>query len=172
MGNPIDAALAIHRAFDSRETIDDGPGRRSDLDEIGGILSFAEPKQLFYAAYAYRRIGKTEVAIRYAREAMKAYVSGPPQERSYGDETLARIDLAILHSSGAKPDLAATAEDLQPVVSLPPALHPPTLTDSLNHLKALVSGPRLAPAPEAPALLADIGTVLSNCQPPRILVQA
>jgi hypothetical protein len=172
LGRAMDATRAIRRAADCRSAVHAEVDCRNDFDEIGGILTFPEPKQLFYAGTAYRRIGNPTAAIEHTQSAIRAYVTGRPEERSYGDEALARLDLAIAHASGKTPDLAATTEALQPVTTLPAALRLPTLIGPLSDLRARLCQPYLAKAPETPALLTDIGTILSNCQPQPVMVEA
>jgi len=171
LGRASDATRAIQQAADCRGSCHEADCR-NEFDEIGGILTFPEPKRLFYAASAYRRTGNIPAAIEHAQSAISAYTNGPAEQRSYGDEALARVDLAISHASGETPDLAATKEALRPVATLPVPLRLPTLGGPLRDLKARLCQPQVAGTPEAAGLLTDIGTILCSCQPPAFMMEA
>jgi hypothetical protein len=171
LGRASDATHAIRQAADCRDSCHEADCR-NEFDEIGGILTFPEPKRLFYAASAYRRAGNIPAAIEHAQSAISAYTNGPAEDRSYGDEALARVDLAISHASGETPDLAATGEALRPVTTLPAPLRLPTLGGPLRDLRARLCQPQLAGASETAGLLTDVGTILCGCQQPPLMVEA
>jgi hypothetical protein len=171
LGRASDATHAIRQAADCRDSCHEADCR-NEFDEIGGILTFPEPKRLFYAASAYRRAGNIPAAIEHAQSAISAYTNGPAEDRSYGDEALARVDLAISHASGETPDLAASGEALRPVTTLPAPLRLPTLGGPLRDLRARLCQPQLAGASETAGLLTDVGTILCSCQQPPLMVEA
>lgn len=47
------------------------------MDSIGGILTFGEPKQHYYAATALRRVGQMPAARIHALAAIDGYEQGP-----------------------------------------------------------------------------------------------
>jgi transcriptional regulator with XRE-family HTH domain len=164
LGRGADAVRAIERAIDGRGRLPITPGNRNEFDEIGGILTFPDAKQLFYAGTAYRRVGQMDAARDCASSAIAAYVDGPIEERSYGDEAIARVDLAIARAGGQKPDLDGAAEALENLADLPPDMRLPTLLGPLADLSAAISAPKFARARIARDLRDGIGRIVSTCQ--------
>ncbi|WP_286988343.1 hypothetical protein [Thermomonospora sp. CIF 1] len=114
LGDAERAEEAIARALRAREAV-----QGDDLDELGGIMSFPLPRQLYYAADARIWLpGADAEAERAAGEAIAAYESAPPAERSFSDEAGARTDQALARVNTGDLDGAAAA--LRPVLELPP----------------------------------------------------
>ncbi|MGQ0775121.1 MAG: hypothetical protein ACT4NY_12000 [Pseudonocardiales bacterium] len=136
-----------------------------DMDSIGGILIFGEPKQHYYAATALRRVGQMPAARTHALAAIDGYEHGPQQLRSYGDDTLARLDLAISYAADDRPDLDAAADTLAQVCALPTALLLPTLGGHLDDLAAAASAPPVRSARQAIYLRATAKEIAACCRP-------
>jgi hypothetical protein len=170
-GRSADVSAAIERSLASRQRLASAE-QPNDIDEIGGILTFPEAKQHFYIASAYRRVGQLAVARDHAQSAIHAYGNGAPEERSYGDESLARIDLAIAYTDGGHPDLAGAIEVLKPVVTLPTDMRLAILVGPLREFKTTLAKPSVAGAREAQELQASIAEILATCQPPLVAIGA
>ncbi len=136
-----------------------------DMDSIGGILTFGESKQHYYAATALRRVGQISAARDHALAAIDGYEQGPQHLRSYGDETLARLDLAISYAADKRPDLDAAADALARVCALPATMLLPTLLGHLGDLAAAASAPPVRGARQAIQLRTTAKEVAAICRP-------
>jgi len=120
LGNEADSLRAIERADDLREHV-----QADELDALGGMCLFTTARQLYYAADACASLpdpaGRAGVmhgrAEAYAGQAVTAYESAPPAERSFGDEAGSRTDLAIARVRAG--DLEGAREAATPVLDLP-----------------------------------------------------
>jgi hypothetical protein len=96
-----------------------------ELDAIGGICHFSRARQLYYAADAGAGLQRLHPATKeltaraetYAADAVAAYENAPEGERSFGDESGARTDLAITRIGSR--DLDGAYEAIQLVLRLP-----------------------------------------------------
>lgn len=113
-GDTRAAVAAVEKARRVRESRGD---RCDDLDSFGGVLSFPLVKQTYYAGSTLALAGRHEDAERTALEAIRMYESGPCEDRSYGDEALARVDVGDARL--ALGDLDGTVAALHPVLQLP-----------------------------------------------------
>ncbi|HEU0128497.1 MAG TPA: hypothetical protein VFQ48_07820, partial [Pseudonocardiaceae bacterium] len=136
-----------------------------DMESIGGILTFGEPKQHYYAATALRRVGQMPTARTHALAAIDGYEHGPQQLRSYGDETLARLDLAISYAADDSPDLDAAVDAIAQVCVLPAAMLLPALGGHLDDLAAAASAPAVRSARQALHLWATAKEIAASCRP-------
>ncbi|WP_372412663.1 XRE family transcriptional regulator [Streptomyces luteireticuli] len=121
-----------------------------ELSDLGGILSFPPAKQHYYAGTVYSLLGDHEQAEHHASEALRRYASGPPEERSYGDEALALID--VITARLALGDLDSAGAHLQRILGLPPALRIRQLEDGLHRVDAMLQKPALVKSREAQQL--------------------
>lgn len=128
-GKVDDARDALRR---TRVAID-GTAASDDLQEIGGILTFPIPKAMYYTASALTLIGDHQEAERVALDAINAYETGPAEERSYGDEALARSDVAIARI--ARHDLDGAVDALTPVLELPAPRRIQSIRDGLAQVE-------------------------------------
>lgn len=138
-----------------------------DMDAIGGIVSFGLPKQHYYAATALRRIGDYASSRRHALMAIEGYVTGPAEQRSYGDETLARLDLAIAFTLDERPDLDGASDGLNHVASLPTSMLLPTLISHLKELVDAASTPHLRSASKAKQIVDSARAIAATCREPQ-----
>ncbi|GIH10072.1 hypothetical protein Rhe02_81390 [Rhizocola hellebori] len=165
LGNRPAVNDALQQADRERHAISQLAASEYGVDQFGGILSFGEAKQHYYAGTALRRIGEMDHARIRASAAIAAYETGPAHERSYGDETLARLDLAIAYVLGGDPDLDAADVALQPVTQLPEALLLPVLQGHLGELTAALSCPRMIGSRQAIQLRDTAMALSSMCTP-------
>jgi hypothetical protein len=123
------------------------PVGSNDLDAIGGILTFPEPKRVFYTASALRRLGQLRQAESGALDAIAEYSRGPAEQRSYGDEALAWLEVAIARAGRGELDGAVSA--IERVQHMPPERHLAWLLRPLRELGRSVSTARLHSATAA-----------------------
>ncbi|RCV56125.1 hypothetical protein DEF23_13155 [Marinitenerispora sediminis] len=93
-----------------------------ELDQMDGLMRFADCRYLYYCAEARIWIpGAEDEAEHAALQAIAAYdeaaAAGSP-DWAYGDDAGARSDLALVRA--AKGELDGVAEALRPVLDLPP----------------------------------------------------
>jgi hypothetical protein len=146
----------------------DEPGDENEFDRIGGILTFTEAKQHYYAGTTYRRIGDYCAAATHSLAAISAYADGPVEQRSYGDEIIAWTDLAIARASGKRLDLDGAAEALHVVEEQPTNRCLPTLLGPLRDLNAALSVSRVRDAARAVAMRRSIADMIASCQRPAV----
>jgi hypothetical protein len=106
------AQAAITRASALRDQV-----TPDDLDAIGGILALPLPEQLGIVAGTAAWLPDAAEAERAAREALDAFQSAPPHERSYNSEVIARADLALARVRQGLIDGAAEA--ISPILVVP-----------------------------------------------------
>lgn len=165
LGRVADTERAIHASLVSRERLS-SVSDVDDLDQIGGILSFSEAKHHYYIGAAWRRIGRLTLAGEHAQIAIAAYGSSRTEDRSYGDEALARINLAITYASAERPEMEAAWECLVPVFNLPEDMRIASLTDPLRELRDILANPALLPSGDARDVHDAVEELLVTCQHP------
>lgn len=110
-----------------------------DLDDIGGILQFPDPKAEMYAGQVHSLTGYPVAAEQHAQAAINGYLSGQPEQLSYGDIALARIDIASARL--ATRDLDGVRDALSGVFALPAALRTEHLRPPLAALATALATP-------------------------------
>jgi hypothetical protein len=130
----------VARAAQARDVV----GGPDELGELGGILTFPEAKQLYYAGSTLSLVGRHADAERAARDAIALYVAGSYADRSYGDEALARVDVAAARL--ADDDLDGVRESLAPVLALPADQRIRQIGDGLSRVQRALALPRYARA--------------------------
>jgi len=130
------------------------------LDAIGGIFAFPEPKRLFYSASALRRLGRLPDAESTALAAIREYESGPRDQRSYGDEALAWLEVAIARAGRA--ELDGAAEAVERVGDLPPERLVVPLLRPLDDLRTSVSAVRLRSAAPTTRILRAVDALTTS----------
>jgi hypothetical protein len=83
---------------------------------VGGVFGFNDAKANYYAGATYIHLDQAEPALTATQRAIELYSKGPSEQRSYGAESLARVDCAAAHLINGSLDGAAEA--LQPVLGL------------------------------------------------------
>lgn len=110
-------------------------------------MHFPEAKAEMFAGQVGRLTGHPDLAEGHARAAISAYLATRPDQHSYGDIALARIDLAAARLTADDVDGAQAA--LEQVFSLPTALRIEPLREPLEALGTVVAQPRYRTAPSA-----------------------
>jgi len=164
--NRAAALTALGRAVRNRDRMAEAIGGPNEFDRIGGILTFTQAKQLYYAGTTYRRIGDFASAASNAQAAIAAYETGPIEQRSYGDETIAWVDLAIARASGEQADLDGAAEALRTIEDQPHERRLPTLVGPLHDLRTVLLTPEVRDARRAIAMRGSINEMIVTCQRP------
>ncbi|TCO62927.1 hypothetical protein EV192_1021067 [Actinocrispum wychmicini] len=136
VGQHEQARAALAAAEHTREQVG-GNGEIAELDDIGGILSFPDAKQEFFSAEANLLLGQHESAEQNALAAIASYTDGPPEQSSYGDVALARLDVAAARL--ATNDLDGMRDALQPVLTLPADLRIEPLRGPMSTLASTLA---------------------------------
>lgn len=140
-GRAGEAREALRVALDAAEEASPA----GELQQFGGVLEFPQAKATYYAGSTYALLGDYADAERMATAAIRAYETGPPEERSYGDEALARVDIALARL-GRSDDIEGAADALAPVLALPPEQRIRQIGDGLRRVQQRLSRPRLLAA--------------------------
>ncbi|MGH3573026.1 MAG: hypothetical protein ACRDUW_14545 [Pseudonocardiaceae bacterium] len=125
-----------------------------ELAEFGGLLTFPVAKQHYYAGSTYALLGEDERAQENALLAIGMYETGPVEQRSYGDEALARVDVTTARL--ALDDLDGAREALRPVLDLPPERRIEQLTVGIGRVRTTLALPRYARALIAREIAQDV----------------
>jgi hypothetical protein len=130
------------------------PDGTSDLADLGGIMTFPLAKRQFYLGNSYGVLGDHVTAERHASAAVTAYEDGPPAERSYGDEALARLDVvnARLHAG----DVDGAQQAIGPVLELPQELRIRQLDTAVERTAAVVQTRGLTASRQGHDLVASL----------------
>jgi hypothetical protein len=157
LGDADATRTAIERADDARERV-----RPDELDELGGLLTFTRPRQLYYTADATVWLpDDAERAERDATEAVTAYEAAEPHERSFGDEAGARTDLALARI--ARGELDGAREAVAPVLDLPADQRINGVVTSALRVHAALRNPAYGTSPVAKEVQ---GEIEAFCQTP------
>ncbi|MGW4463033.1 hypothetical protein [Micromonospora sp. NPDC004704] len=113
LGNAEQAKAAIAEAEQSWSRV-----RPDEMDAMGGICTFNQPRTLYYAADALAWLpSEAAAAADYSAQAVNAYADPHDPSWAFGDQAGSHADLAIARI--ASRDLGAAAEALAPVLELP-----------------------------------------------------
>jgi hypothetical protein len=148
---------ALNRAADARDV----PAQHDELVEFGGLLTFPAAKQHYYAGSTYALLGEAESAQKNALLAIDMYETGPLEQRSYGDEALARVDVTTARL--ALDDLDGAREALKPVLELPPERRIEQLTVGIGRVRSALALPRYARAQIARTIAQDVDHYRAEC---------
>ncbi|WTZ38450.1 helix-turn-helix transcriptional regulator [Streptomyces sp. NBC_01390] len=138
VGDRNTALTALKELEQAREQRTDPNG----LTRFGGLLSFPEAKQEYYIGGTYALLGEHERAEQHAAAAIDLYEMGPKEQRSYGDEALARLD--IVTARIATGEIEGAGEQLQPILELPVERRIRQLGDSVQGVARLLEEPQFA----------------------------
>jgi hypothetical protein len=170
--NRAAALAALGRAERHHDRIAEATDGPNEFDRIGGILTFTQAKQLYYAGTTYRRIGDYAASASKALAAIATYEAGPIEQRSYGDEAIAWVDLAIARASGKQADLDGATEALRTIEEQPRERRLPTLIGPLHDLRAVLLTPEVRDARRAIVMRGSISEMIATCQRPLTEVSA
>ncbi|RKS68122.1 hypothetical protein BZB76_6366 [Actinomadura pelletieri DSM 43383] len=149
LGNAERCRAAIQRAKEAREA-----AGRDELDELGGIMTFPTPRQLYYAADASIWLpGAEEHAAQQAEAAIDAYQRAADVDQSFSDEAGARTDLALARA--AQSDVEGAADALEDVLDLPVDQRIEGIVASVRRVHRILREPRLQ-GPAAMSLQQEI----------------
>lgn len=113
LGNAAQTRAAIAEAEDAWSQV-----RPDELDAIGGICTFSQPRTLYYAADALAWLPEEAAsAEEYATRAVNAYADPHDPAWAFSDQAGSHADLAIARVAGR--DLDGAAEAVAPVLDLP-----------------------------------------------------
>ncbi len=138
LGDRHRALAAVERLRRAREETP----QKDEVEQFGGLLSFPIAKQEYYLGGTFALLGEYAEAERHATAAVERYVTGPPEERSYGDEALAVIDIAT--AKLAQGDLDGAAERLRQILAIPPELRIQQLGKAMDRVAATLRQPAFA----------------------------
>jgi transcriptional regulator with XRE-family HTH domain len=149
-GNAAGAVAAVRQAQQAREQ----STRPDALADFGGVLTFPYAKQLYYAGSTLALAGQYSDAEQAALEAIRLYETGPSAQRSYGDEALARVAVAIARA--ANDDLDGAHAALEPVLGLPSVQRIRQIASGLERVRLHLALPRYTGSAVARELTQDI----------------
>ncbi|MET7426246.1 hypothetical protein [Dactylosporangium sp. NPDC005555] len=132
LGNAEQAILAIRGAEGAwdRVSVD-------ELDELGGICVFNQPRTLYYAADALAWLpGQADDAIRYSTSAVDAFSNPNDPSWAFGDQAGAHANLAIARL--ADHNVGGAEEAIAPVLDLPPEQRINGIIQSVLRVQAAV----------------------------------
>ncbi|WP_406432235.1 hypothetical protein OHB00_06665 [Streptomyces sp. NBC_00631] len=136
----MDAIEELKRARDRH-------GAPDALTRFGGLLTFPEAKQHYYIGGTFALLGEHRLAEQHAATAIELYEAGPPEQRSYGDEALTRLDIATARITAG--EIEGAGEHLRPVLDLPVDQRIRQLGDAVQSVARLLEQPRFARNPVA-----------------------
>jgi tetratricopeptide (TPR) repeat protein len=123
-------------------------------DEVGGVFSFADTKSYCYAGAAFIHLGQADAALEAASRAVELYAAGPAGQRSYGAESLARVDMAMAYLVKRRLDGAAAI--LAPVLAIPAGLRIAQLGDRLADVRVRLADAEFDGVPEVRSLRGQV----------------
>ncbi|MFD0365473.1 helix-turn-helix domain-containing protein [Nocardia sp. GCM10030253] len=143
LGSDSDTDRCIRAADDAREVTETDTLH----DEVGGVFGFNDAKASYYAGATYIHLGQAAPALAATERTIELYSNGPSEQRSYGAESLARVDSAAAHLINGSLDGAADA--LHPVLDLAEDKRIAQLEERLTGVRQRIAGPAFRNAVEA-----------------------
>jgi hypothetical protein len=143
LGSDADTDRCIRAADDAREVTETDTLH----NEVGGVFGFNNAKAHYYAGATYIHLGQAAPALAATRQAIELYSNGPSEQRSYGAESLARVDSAAAHLINGSLDGAAEA--LHPVLGLAEDKRIAQLEERLTGVRRRIAGQAFRDAVEA-----------------------
>jgi hypothetical protein len=147
LGDAREASRCMGAVGDARGSV---TGDDDLHDEVSGVFGFADTKGYCYAGAAFIHLGRADAALVATSRAVELYAAGPAAQRSYGAESLARVDMAVAYL--LKRHLDGAADSLAPVLAIPAGLRIAQLADRLADVRVRLAGPEFSGAREARAL--------------------
>ncbi|MEV0530073.1 hypothetical protein AB0I66_42375 [Streptomyces sp. NPDC050439] len=112
LGDVETVRAVSQRAADRREHV-----VPDDLDELGGLFTYAREKQLYYTVEASTLLGQGgEQLLAQAEEAVRGFSDPNAPNWAFGDLAGAQCDLALVRLFGG--DVEGAAEAMRPVLDL------------------------------------------------------
>ncbi|GAA0955898.1 hypothetical protein [Actinocorallia libanotica] len=143
LGDAEQTEAAINRANDARDRV-----TGDELDQLGGLMTFTRPRQLYYEADTLVWLpGTGHAAQSSASAAVAAYEDADPSEWSFSDEAGSRTDLALARVNAG--DLEGGAEALRSVIGLPVEQRIGGIISSVRRVHEALRAPNYRNAPAA-----------------------
>ncbi|WP_369217946.1 hypothetical protein [Streptomyces flavofungini] len=159
LGDSDRVRASLARATDARDV-----AVLDDLDSIGGIFTFPQPRETYYAAEALVLLGTPgPEKERAAQEAVHAYSAAPADEWAFGAEAGARSGLALARISEG--DIDGAAEALGPVLDLPSGRRKNGVVISVQRVHDALSTGRARAARRAGDLRAELEVFTATSLP-------
>ncbi|MCT2278489.1 XRE family transcriptional regulator [Micromonospora chalcea] len=115
LGNSAKALSAIRAAEEAWNRVEP-----DEVDELGGICTFNQPRTLYYAADALAWLpNEADQAVDFSTRAVNAYANPNDPAWAFGDQAGSHSDLAIARIAAR--DLEGAVEAVRPVLELPPS---------------------------------------------------
>lgn len=130
----LGALDALRRAREEKAAASGGIG------QFGGLLTFPEAKQEYYMGGTYALLGEHAKAEEHAAAAIALYESGAKEDRSYGDEALARLDITSARLAAG--EVEGAGEQLQHILRLPPTLRIRQIVSAVRRVGEALQQPR------------------------------
>jgi tetratricopeptide (TPR) repeat protein len=143
LGDQDEANRCMRAAEEARESND----MELVHDEIGGVFGFNNAKYECYSGATHIHLGQADTALGATSRAIELYASGPEKERSYGAESLARVDSAVAYL--LKGSLDGAADALQPVLTLPIGKRIAQLAERLTGVRLKIAVPAFGNSQQA-----------------------
>jgi hypothetical protein len=147
LGDAREASRCLGAASDARGS---ATGDDALHDEVSGVFGFGDTKNYCYMGAAYTHLGQADAALAATSRAVELYAAGPAAQRSYGAESLARVDMAVAYL--LKRRLDGAADSLAPVLAIPAGLRIAQLADRLADIRVRLAGPEFSGAWDAHSL--------------------
>lgn len=134
-----------------------------DLDNLGGALSFPEPKQHFYTAEAYLGMGDSAACLSEATTCIEQYQNGPADQHAYDNEAQTQANAAMAHLLAG--DVDAANETAQHIFGIATELRTDSVDQRLRHLHRRLTDHDIRTSPTAIGLRDQIETFLASPVP-------
>lgn len=119
-------------------------------DDVGGVLGLSQAQQHYLAGSTHLWLHEPHAATTQSELAINLFEGTPIEERFYGAEMLARIDLAAARLQGG--DLDGVDAALQPVLCVEPEQRLETFVQHLASVRSDLAGPDFRAVPLAQRL--------------------
>jgi hypothetical protein len=138
----------LEEACDPEDRDARGDVRGDELDELGGICTFNQTRQLYYAADALAWLpSQAEMAEDYAEQAVDAYRDTGAPDWAFGDQAGSHADLAIARIGQRQ--LEGAADALAPVLELPAEQRINGIVNSVQRVHTALRRSPLSQDPQA-----------------------
>lgn len=133
-----------------------------DLDALGGLLTFPQIKQLYYAVESEVLLGHGDEQIAdRAESAVRGFSDPDDPAWAFGDQAGARCNLALVRLYAG--DLDGTADAVRPVLDLAPSLRNNGIVVSVERVRSALARGSVRDA----VVARDLRTEIEMYQPPR-----
>ncbi|MFD5790485.1 hypothetical protein ACFWH1_28165 [Streptomyces sp. NPDC127037] len=150
LGNGDAVRAANRQATDRRERV-----VHDDLDQLGGLFTYAPEKQLYYTVESEVLLGNGDAGvIAQAEQAVRGFSDPSSPTWAFGDLAGAQCDLALARLFGG--DVEGAVEAIRPVLDLPVSHRNNGIIVSAQRVRQALAGDPARTAVAARDLLAEI----------------